>query len=242
MSILDPELLQAMRDLPLTAVVCGLILGLALWVTGWWLHRFWITLIATLTAGIIGLMYGPELGVKQAMVAGILLALAAGCLALSLARVALFLIYGAAVWYVMALALPQWAVPLICVTVGGLVSIWCFRLCMCLLTCSLASVLMSYAGLLLADQFLDFKATPHLQAYPWAEYVALGVIALLGVGLQFRLERAQQKAAQKKREQQEWKAKLEALKQEAVKQAEEEKALLGPRRKGWWPFGRRRAG
>jgi hypothetical protein len=238
MFILDPELLKTMRELPLMALGGAAVIGLCLWITGWWLHRFWITLIATLCGGIIGLMYGPDLGVKQAIVAGVLLALASGCLALSLARVAVFLIYGGVTWYVTMLVTPQWAVPLICVTVGGLLSIWCFRLSMSLLTTSLAAVLLAYSGLLLADLFFDFKAAAYLKAYPWAEFVVLGFVSLLGVGVQFRIQRAQDKAALRKLEQQELRAKMEALQQQAVAEAEQER--LQSRR--WWQLGRRRAG
>lgn len=239
MNIVDPELLQAMRDLPIAAVACVTVIGLGLWLTGWWLHRFWITLIATLGAGVAGLLYGPEMGVKQPIVAGVLLALAGGCLALSLARVALFLAYGAATWYVTSLVAPQWAVPLICITVGGLVSICLFRLCMSLLTCSLAAVLLTYCGLLLADLFLDFKAVPYLKAYPWAEYVVMGLVALVGVGAQFRLARAQERAALRKREQEEWNAELEAMRQLSMNPADLERPARSERR-GWKLFGRRR--
>ena len=39
-----------------------LTLGLALWLTGWRLHRFWIVLATTLVAGITGLASGPAPG------------------------------------------------------------------------------------------------------------------------------------------------------------------------------------
>lgn len=241
MAVLDTELLLSMRDLPLAVLGCGAVVGISLWLTGWWLHRFWITLIATVAGGMIGLMYGPELGVKQSVVAGVLLAMASGCLALSLARVTLFGIYGLAVWYLTALVTPQWAVPLVCVTVGGLLSIWCFRFCMSVLTCSLASVLLSYCGAIFAEVFLDFRVTRHLGAFPWVEYVVLGIITLLGVGFQFRLQRAQDRAAERRREKEEWNAKMASFQQHAEVEVEQERFQGNTGTKRWRLFGRRRA-
>ena len=62
-----------------------MVLGFFLWLLGWYGHRFWIVLFTTVIAGVVGLASARVAGV-QPFVAGLLLAIAAGTLALSLSR------------------------------------------------------------------------------------------------------------------------------------------------------------
>ena len=68
----------------------GIAVGLLLWLFGWWGHKFWIVLATTVVAGIAGLSSARSAGV-QPFVAGLLLAVAAGLMALALARLMAFI-------------------------------------------------------------------------------------------------------------------------------------------------------
>src|SRR5262245_66462146 len=90
MHLLAPDVLAEARGLSVAVSATGLAVGVMLWLLGWWGHRFWIVLAATLGAGILGLCSGPAYG-AQPLVAGLLSAVAAGALALALVRVVAWL-------------------------------------------------------------------------------------------------------------------------------------------------------
>src|SRR4051794_31182340 len=93
MQLFAPDILEAAHGLSLGMSITGLVVGLLLWVTGWWWHRFWIVLGCTVAAGMIGLAYASQLGHVGGMkplLAGLLMAIAAGVLALALVRVIVF--------------------------------------------------------------------------------------------------------------------------------------------------------
>ena len=69
------------------------VLGCALWLFGWRWHRFWVVAGITLAAGLIGLNAARPAGV-QVIAVGILLAVAAGMMALELAKVVAFVAGG----------------------------------------------------------------------------------------------------------------------------------------------------
>ena len=54
MSIFDPEILQELCGLSFGLCVTGAVVGLLLWLTGWWLHRFWIVLAITVVVMGLG--------------------------------------------------------------------------------------------------------------------------------------------------------------------------------------------
>src|SRR5688572_18899329 len=95
MQLLDLEILGLTKQLSPPLLVAALLVGLFLWTFGAFTHRFWMAMGVTVAAGVAGLFAGRDFGV-QPLVAALLLALAAGVLALSLARVALFLAGGLA--------------------------------------------------------------------------------------------------------------------------------------------------
>src|ERR1043166_5271881 len=109
------------------ADLCGLWLGLLialtpvgamLWLLGWWSHRFWIVLAATVLAGVFGLLEASTWK-AQPIVVAILLAIAAGVLALALVRVITFLAGGFAGVYLVQLTFPAWQQQVICFLIAG---------------------------------------------------------------------------------------------------------------------------
>jgi hypothetical protein len=134
----------------MSGTIC--VLGVALWLFGWRWHRFWIVAGITLAAGLLGLNAGRAQGGTQIMAVGILLAVAAGMMALELAKVFAFVAGGCGAWLAVQWVFPQaqelWAVFLS----GGLFGLLLYRVWTMLLT-SLAGVLLAgHAGLLLWEQ------------------------------------------------------------------------------------------
>src|SRR4051794_23430026 len=115
MEVLAPDILSDVLELPFVALaaVGGVGLGLALPGGAW--HRFWLTICVSLISGLVGVRQAAAWGIGQPVLAGALLAAAAGCLALSLARVGLFIGYGLGCWYAMKRFAPAYAVPAICI-------------------------------------------------------------------------------------------------------------------------------
>src|SRR4029078_12600830 len=93
MQFVAPEIMTEAVGLSLGLAIAGFVLGLALWLTGWKVHRFWVVLSVTLVAGLLGLSEAPTLR-SQPRVAGVLLAIAGGVLALNLIRLIAFVAGG----------------------------------------------------------------------------------------------------------------------------------------------------
>jgi hypothetical protein len=184
MQLIAPDILAEARGL--TGAMCGTIcvLGVALWLFGWRWHRFWTVAGITLSAGLLGLNAGRAQGGTQIMAVGILLAVAAGMMALELAKVFAFVAGGCGAWLAVQWVFPQaqelWAVFLS----GGIFGLLMYRVWTMLLT-SLAGVLLAgHAGLLLLEGALNFDAV----AWVTANVVALNGVAVgltvLGILLQ----------------------------------------------------------
>ncbi len=199
MHAISPDMLADMCDpdhgLPLTATIFVTLLGGALVVTGWRLHRFWIVLATTLGAGIAGLRLGSDYGL-QPIVAGLLAAVAAGTLALSLARVVIFIVCGVSCWQLAQLILPQWAEPVACILVGGLLGAVLFRLWITLLTSAAGVLLLAYGGLALATQLFRLDSVRWLREAGVLADVGFGVAVLVGLLTQYLLERARKRRLQ----------------------------------------------
>jgi hypothetical protein len=184
MQLIVPEILSEARGLTtaMSGTLCAL--GLALWLFGWRWHRFWIVAGITLTAGLLGLNAGRSVGGTQVMALGILIAVAAGMMALELAKVFAFVAGGCGAWLAVQWVFPQaqelWAVFLS----GGLFGLLLYRLWTMLLT-SLAGVLLaSHAALLLLEAPMGFNAVQWVSANQAAlNGVAVGLI-VLGILLQ----------------------------------------------------------
>jgi hypothetical protein len=193
MHSVDPEILET--AIGLSTGVCGsaLFLGILLWVFGWRAHRFWIVLSVTAGAGLVGLYSGQARGV-QPILCGILLALAAGFMALALVRILAFTAGGVATWLVVARLAPQFQESLFCFLSGGLVGLFLFRLWTMVLTSSAATLLMVYSGLCLAVKFANLDAIGLAQRQGTMLNIVCGGIVLVGVVMQYVLERAAGKA------------------------------------------------
>jgi MFS family permease len=237
MHVLAPDLLADARELSLPVLGGGLALGLVLWLLGWWGHRFWIVLSATLAGGVAALVSSPAYGV-QPLVAGLLAAVASGVLALALVRVLAFVAGGLGACLLMHLVAPSWDQPLVSMLVGGLAGVYFFRLGTMVLTATVGTLLVGYCGLCLLDRLGT------LNAVAWAD--ANGVLLnwlsasgiTLGVLTQFLLER---RRLRRKREREEA-VKKKAEDEAAKKKADEAKKKAKPAPKGWWPpWGQRKA-
>ena len=231
MVLLDPEILEAGRDLSPALPAVGLAVGAFLWFCGAWTHRFWIVLILTLGAGVYGLFYGPEHGM-QPIVGGLLLAVAAGTLGLALMRVLAFVTGGWAFYLTARLIAPAADEPLLCFLIGGLFSVFLFRLWITTVSSVAGTLLITYSSLWLAGSLAKVNsvglAANNGPLWNWG----LGACVVLGILVQFVLHRQYLK---KKKEQ------AEASEvEEQRRQAEEELRLrmqAPPPKKGWWPFG-----
>jgi hypothetical protein len=220
----------------LTPMTCGvgLVLGLLLWLFGWWGHRFWIVLFTTVLAGIAGLSSGHAAGVKP-IVAGLLLAVSAGMMALALARLVAFVAGGVAFCLALHILAPSWSPGganeavaweswLLCFLGGGLAGLMLFRLWMMALTSLVGTLLIGYSGLCLLDRL------GKIDALVWAEqrtallnWSCVGV-CLLGLLTQYLVDR--------------WRKKQERQRLEADQFERAELELEQRyRRKSWWRWG-----
>jgi hypothetical protein len=184
MQLIVPEILAEARGLTtaMSGTLCAL--GIALWLFGWRWHRFWIVAGITLAAGLLGLNAGRAAGGTQIMALGILIAVAAGMMALELAKVFAFVAGGCGAWLAVQWVFPQaqelWAVFLS----GGLFGLLLYRLWTMLLT--------SLAGVLVASHsaILILEAPMGINAVTWAKTnqaalngIAVGLV-VLGILLQ----------------------------------------------------------
>lgn len=188
MQFFAPDILEQARALSGTLIVAGLTIGFLLWVTGWIGHRFWIVLAATLVAGVFGLL--SPAGVAPPLVMGLLLAVAAGVLALALVRLVAFAAGGIALALaVRLLAPPVWDIPLVWLLGGGLVGLALFRLWTMALTSFTGALLMGYCGLSLADLLGKLDAVTLAQQHVLLLNTCCGGLTLVGFVVQVVLER-----------------------------------------------------
>jgi hypothetical protein len=193
MQLVAPDILAEARGLPLGTTASCLAIGLFLWLFGARTHRFWIALSITVAAGLVGLNNGRTYGM-QPLVAGLLLAVAAGVLALSLVRLLLFLAGGFAGLALVHTVAPSADEPLATFIVGGLVGVLLYWLWIMTLTSITGTALMLYSGLCLLDRFQV------LQAVEWSRQNApllnwgFAALVVMGILVQFLLERRHRKA------------------------------------------------
>jgi hypothetical protein len=194
MQLVVPEILDEARGFSVAVSVTALVMGLSLWLIGWRSHRFWIVLGTTIGAGVWGLSSGPIYG-TPGLVAGLLLALAAGALALALVRVVAFAAGGLAIVLAMRILFLQWEEPLACFLVGGLLALLLFRVWMMALTSAAGTLLMVYAGLCLAHHFVKLDVVALAEQKTNLLNGICGGVALLGLLVQFVLDRKKKRAA-----------------------------------------------
>lgn len=188
MRLVSPELFPDLCGLSPGVVGLSATVGLVLWLFGWWSHRFWVVLIATVAAGVFGLFEAPILK-AQPLIASLLLALSAGLLALALIRVFAFIaggFFGLAI--VEALA-PQMEQPLIAFLVAGLLGLVLFRWCVSAVTSLTGSVIVVYAGLVFLTQRGTIDAAIVAETSNPLLTGLIGLMTILGFAFQLWFER-----------------------------------------------------
>jgi hypothetical protein len=199
MSIIASDILTDLCGLSLGLLIALLPTGLLLWLLGWWSHRFWIVLSATVLAGVFGLLEAGAWHVQPIVVA-VLLAIAAGVLALALVRVVTFAAAGLCAVYIVHFALPTLNQQVLCFLIGGLLGLLLFRWFFMALTSFLGTTLLAYGILAL----LHYRET--IDAVAWSEENALlltilcGVGSLFGFGFQFFLDRRRERKRKEEEE------------------------------------------
>jgi hypothetical protein len=188
MQVIAPDILSDVAGFTPAVSCSAFVLGLLLWLLGWRRHRFWIVFLATLASGLVGLYSGAD-HAAQPIVAGILLAVAMGAMALALVRVVAFGAGGVATSLAMHALAPQWQQPLIAFLAGGLVGLLLFRVWMMILTSAAGTLLMAYSGLCLVKIFgkVDVVALAEKQT-TLISLICAGV-AVLGLVVQLLLDR-----------------------------------------------------
>lgn len=230
MQLIDSDILEAAHGL--SAAVSGICfaVGLLLWITGWWGHRFWIVMVTTVIAGVLGIIHSNVLGAingMRPMVTGVLLAIAAGVLALALVRVVVFAAGGAVTYlFVHALAPARWDEPLGWFLIGGLVALLLFRFCTMLLTSFSGSLLMTYSFLCLLDKLGRLDAIILSENKRVMLNAACLTLTAVGVLIQVLIERKQKRN--------------ERWQEERMRKIEEREQELLYGRRGWFGWRQRR--
>jgi hypothetical protein len=188
MHLIATDILADLCGLSLGLLIATLPIGLVLWLLGWWSHRFWIVLTTTVMAGVIGLVEATAWR-AQPIVVAVLLAIAAGVLALALVRVITFAAGGLAGVYLLQFTVPSLQQPAICFLVSGLLCLLLFRWFFMVLTSFLGASVLAY-GLLALLHYYNL-----LDAVAWSEEnntllsVLCGAAALVGFGFQLLFDR-----------------------------------------------------
>lgn len=195
MQLISPDVLAEARNLSPAATGFFYAIGLALWAAGWRWHRFWVVFLITMGAGLYGLSVGKSLGGQDVMVAGILMAVAAGLLALELARILAFVTGGTAAWIAAQVLLPQaqelWAVFLS----GGLVGVILFRLWTMLATSLAGAVVSAHTFLILLGHFSKWDLVDWSSRHSAPLTGGVILLTLIGVILQARTAPAEEQPA-----------------------------------------------
>lgn len=222
MALLAPDILAEVRELSPLLTGTGFALGLFLWLYGGRTHRFWLVLVLTVAVGVAGLYYGPAYGVLP-LVSGLLLAVSAGAMALSLARLCIFAAAGFA-----GLAVAQffkWDEPLVSFLLGGLTGMLFYKLWITLLASAAGTLLMGYSGLGLLAKLSKVDPMAWVERNGPLLNWAVAVGALLGVLAQSVLERRTARKKEKAKQKEEERAK---------RSAEPKKEKAPP---PWWSWG-----
>jgi hypothetical protein len=203
MQLVDAGILEAAVGLSVPLCAGGLLIGVLLWIAGGLMHRFWVVVGATVLAGVAGMYWGKQYDM-QPLVAGLLVAVSVGSLALALFRIALFLVSGLTVAWVASVLAPSWNESIACFFAGGLLGIALYRLCVIVLASFAGTLLIGYSGLVLASTFgnVDVVALADKQA-PLMNW-AVGAVTVLGVLVQIILHRRRKAALYARAEEDEW--------------------------------------
>jgi hypothetical protein len=192
MHLIHPDVLAEARGLSLGAAGFLLFVGFLLWAFGWRWHRFWVVFAITLTAGMLGISAGRSAG-SQVLVVGVLLAVAAGMLALELAKILAFVTGGVLAWVAAEAAFPQaqelWAIFLC----GGLLGVALYRVWTMVATSVVGILLCWHSLLILGEMFGGFDAVKVATDYAVPLNIGVLVASLVGVLVQSRTGRPEEK-------------------------------------------------
>jgi hypothetical protein len=188
MHFVSPDILSDVSGFSPLVSCTALALGSLLWLLGWRGHRFWIVLIATVAAGIFGLYSSPA-NTTQPVLAGLLLAIAAGAMALTLVRVIAFAASGVASCLAVHALAPQWQQPLLPFLAGGLFGLLLFRIWTMVLTSVAGTLIMAYSSLCLVNTFAKVDVVALTENRATAINCICGGVAFLGLLGQFILDR-----------------------------------------------------
>lgn len=183
MHLFAPDILNEARGLSFGVCATVIVLGLLLWLFGWRWHRFWTVLCATIAGAVYGLSTG-DVGDAQVITLAVLLALAAGVLALEVVRLFAFAAGGTAVWLAIGSMAPNAQVTNIAFLAGGLVGVLFYRLWTMIATSFLGALLAGYGGLVLAESQLPFDAADWANRNSLSLSLAIGAATILGLAVQ----------------------------------------------------------
>jgi hypothetical protein len=199
MQLVAADILEEARLLSPFLSSAGLVIGLLLWSLGGRTHRFWLAMSVTLTAGLLGLTLGKDYGM-QPLVAGLLLAVSAGALALSLVRILLFAAGGLAALGLMHSVATSWDEPIAVFLVGGLAGVFLYRFWIITFSSLIGSLLLVYSTLALLDRLHMVDSVAWTQKNgPLLNWGCASLI-VLGILVQFLVARRQQRKAEAKTE------------------------------------------
>jgi len=182
MQLVPSDILTEFCNLSRPLLITLLVVGLALWLFGWRMHRFWVVMGTTVIAGVYGLMEGQGLQTYP-LVAGVVLAVAAGILALSVIRLVAFFLGGAIGFVIIQSQLPAFNQPLVSFVACGFLGLLLFRWWFMALTSASGTMLIALSAIALVQR-------NSASVLPWvdknAKLVSWGGIALAGIGLIFQ--------------------------------------------------------
>lgn len=193
MQLLAPDILEEARLLSPLLSGTGLAIGFLLWALGGRTYRFWLAMCVTLTAGILGLAWGKDYGM-QPLVAGLLLAVSAGALALSLVRLLLFAAGGLAALGLMHTLIPQ--EPVAVFLVGGLIGVLLYRFWIIVFSSTIGALLLAYSALALLDRLRIVDSVAWSTKYGPLLNWGCAALIVLGILVQFLLERRRRRRAE----------------------------------------------
>jgi hypothetical protein len=195
MQLVAPDILEEARLLSPLLSGAGIVVGFLLWSLGDRTHRFWLAMSVTLAAGLLGLTLGKDYGM-QPLVAGLLLAVSAGALALSLVRLLLFAAGGLASLGLMHTLAPAWNEPIAVFLVGGLVGVFLYRFWIITFSSLIGALFLIYSALALLDRLhiVDSVAWTGRNG-PLLNWGCASLV-VMGILVQFLLERRRQRQAE----------------------------------------------
>jgi hypothetical protein len=188
MHLVPPDILTDACELSLGLMLLTVPIGLALWLLGWWSHRFWVVLLTTVLAGLWGLHSAPAWQAPP-LVAAVLMAFAAGVLALALVRLVAFGGGGLSGMLLVQAIYPSLQQPVLVFLVAGLLCLLLFRPCMMALTSFAGALLLTFGTLMLLNYYALLNAPVWTEQSGTLLNWLVGLLAFAGCAVQFLLDR-----------------------------------------------------